>query len=1052
MVLDATAISSLGDQVKLSTLRHEESTGRSFGVVEALLVLVDPRPCPEIPTDRLREETVRQWLLPPVYERLRRGQGEFLAEFRPAVSFFLRFAGIDYDGDEEAGDKLDRYIRHVQNVLNRYGGTLIQVTMGDKGSYLQAAFGAPVAHEDDALRAAAAALDLQMISPTSEWSGEVQIGIAQGRMRTGAYGGSMRRTYGVMGDEVNLAARLMQAAAPGQILVSDKVYKTIGETFQAEGLPPLIVKGRSEPVVTFSLVGLNEQRGIRLQEPRYTLPMVGRQAELGLIKQKIDSALKGKGQIIGITGEAGMGKSRLIAEAIREAYKHKLTGYGGECQSYGTNTSYLVWQNIWCGFFNLDRFFTLEDKIQAIERRLASIDKNLGPRLPLLGAVLNLSIPDNELTRSFDAKLRKSSLEALLVDCLRAQAQKMPLLLVLENCHWIDPLSHDLLEIIGRAITDLPVLLVMAYRPFDAQYWKTTRVSHLSHFTEIHLQEFTQQEAERLINLKLEVFFDVSHEVPARLVEHIIEQAEGNPFYIEELLNYLQDRAIDPSDHEALEQIELPTSLHSLILTRIDQRTESQKITLKLASIIGRMFAAAWLWGAYPDLGDPELIKADLDVLSKLDLTLMDSSEPELIYLFRHIVTQEVAYESLPFATRALLHDQLAQFIERTFSDSLEQNVDLLAFHYERSDNEPKKCEYLLKAGEAAQANYANTAAMHYFQRVLTLLPDNEQVAVMLKLGQVLELVGLWDQAKDLYKSALILSENLGDRLDQARVQTAIGELLRKQGVYAEVPRWLDLAREGFEEMGDHAGVGQVLHYEGTLAAQQGNLKFAKALYEQSLKIRRTLDEKPQIASLLSNLGIIAQYLGNYNLSRSYYMESLSIRRAIGDRWAIANSLNNLGNVARDQDDHAEARSYLEEAVTISQEVGDRWAIANSLNNLANVVRAQGEYNLAHSLYEKSLAINYELEDKWALAYLFEDIGCLSVSEGQPRRALKLIAAASVLREEIGAPLPPSERSSLDKVVEVARHELDEVEQNSAWAEGIRMSLSEAVEFASKGG
>jgi adenylate cyclase len=1049
VVLDSSATSRLEGQFEYEIWRQDEHSKRKFGVVKSLYVPVEIDPYPALPVEGFDEQVVQRWLLPPVYERLRRGQGEFLAEFRPAVSIFVRFGGIDYDGDDEAGDKLDTYIRRVQDVLQRYDGYLIQLTMGDKGSYLQAAMGAPIAHEDDVVRAVSAASELKTTSPSPEWIGEVQIGIAQGRMRTGAYGGTKRRTYGVLSDEVNLAARLMQAAGPGQVFVTESVFQAAEKKFNWQELSPLRLKGKSEPVTVFSLTGIREDAsGIHLQEPKYALPIVGRKQELNIINDKLNLALQHKGQIIGITGEAGMGKSRLLAEVIRSAYSHNLAGFGGECQSYGTSTSYLVWHNIWRGFLGLDPRLSLEEKTNLLEAELARIDPKLVPRLPLLGAALNLPIPDNELTRNFDAKLRKSSLEALLLDCLRARAEETPLLIVLENCHWIDPVSHDLVEILGRAINDLPVLMIMAYRPLDARYWKDTRVSHLSHFTEIQLHEFSMEESEQLIRLKLEKYFGDHQELPSNLLEHVVGRAEGNPFYIEELINYLQDKGIDPKDPESLEQLDLPNSLHSLILTRIDQRTESQKITIKLASIIGRMFAAAWLWGAYPDLGNPEKVKLDLDILSQLDLTPLDSEEPELIYLFKHIVTQEVAYESLPYATRALLHNQLAQFVEIELKDSIEQNIDLLAFHYERSDNEPKKREYLLKAGEAAQANYANQAALNYYQRVLTLLEPEEQIEVMLKIGQVLELVGRWDDAQDLYQIALVQARELDDRQDLARIQAALGDLLRRQGSYAEVHGWLDKAKENFERLGDQAGVGMVLHYEGTLAAQQGDLEFARLLYEQSLRIRRELDDKPRIASLLSNLGIIEQYLGDYDKAKTLCEEGLEIRRSIGDRGAIQNSLNNLGNVSRDQGKYDEARSYIEEAVEISQEIGDRWATANSLNNLANVVRAQGDYSLARSLYLKSLSINFDMEDKWALAYLLEDMGNLAVLEGEAKRALQLVGAASVLREAIGAPLPPSEREALDKIVAKAKRQLDDYTAEEVWSVGRKMSMEQAVVFA----
>ena len=206
---------------------------------------------------------------------------------------------------------------------------------------------------------------------------------------------------------------------------------------------------------------------------------------------------------------------------------------------------------------------------------------------------------------------------------------------------------------------------------------------------------------------------------------------------------------------------------------------------------------------------------------------------------------------------------------------SVEQYIDLLAYHYERSQNEAKKREYLRKAGEAAQADYANEAALSYYQRLLPLLPKDEQVTIMLKLGEVLQLVGQWQEASELYQQVLNLAEELDDRSGQAWCQTAKGELLRKQGLYTEATVWFERAKTEFEALGDQAGVAQVLHYGGHLADGQGDYTVARALYEESLVIRRALDDKSRIASLLSNLGLVAHHQGDYPAARKLYEESL---------------------------------------------------------------------------------------------------------------------------------------------------------------------------------
>ncbi len=1049
VVVGPEVVTQIDDKIDIVEWRYDHETDQHFGVVSRLLdetqVQIDAILQPDASFEELDEAHTRPWLLPPVYERLRAGKGDFLAELRPAVSLFLSFGGIDYDGDEAAGDKLDAYICWVQNVLVRYEGYLLQLTIGDKGSYLYSAFGAPVAHEDDAVRAVSAALELRTLPPKLNFINKVEIGISQGQMRTGAYGGTMRRTYGVLGDEVNLSARLMQAAEPGQILAKDIIRRATGDTFIWESLPPLKVKGKSEPVNAFSVGGLKIHQALHLQELSYALPMVGRETELTLAEQKMTGVLAEQGQIIGITAEAGMGKSRLVAEVIALATKRDLIGYGGECQSYGTNISYLVWRPIWQAFFNLDPTWDLDDQISELESWLELIDPALVPRLPLLGTVLNLSIPDNDLTSTFDAKLRKTSLESLLVDCLRSHARITPLLLVFEDCHWLDPLSHDLLEVIGRAIVDLPVMMVMAYRPTDVDRLQASRVEQLAYFTEIRLVDFTPQEAERLIGLKLEQFFGDQTDVPPTLLERITTRAQGNPFYIEELLNYLQDQNFDPHNSKALKQLDLPTSLHSLILTRIDQLTEHQKSTIKVASVIGRLFEAAWLWGMYPDLGEPEQIKTDLEALSKLDLAPMDKPEPELAYIFKHIVTQEVAYESLPFATRAMLHGQLGQFIEQHYSDKLDRFVDLLAFHYDRSTNEDKKREYLRKAGEAAQAEYANAAAVDYYQRVLPLLLAEDQVGIMLKLGEVEQLVGRWEEAAELYKTAMALAERLGDQSSEAWSQLALGDLLRYQGQFFEASEWLEKAQSTFGKLGDQSGVARVLHIEGTLAAQQGNLENAQTLWESGLSIRRQLTDKSGVASLLNNLAIVANNQDDYEKSLTLHEEALALRWEVGDEWMISDSLNNLGVLYVDMGDYNAARSQLEVAIELRRKVGDRWRIANSLNNLGNVTRVQGDYEAARALYEESLIINRELGDSWAIAYLLEDIGGLAALQQQTERALRLIGTAAVLRETINSPLSPAEQDKLERLIGPARQILGESRTAAAEAEGRAMSLEQAI-------
>jgi predicted ATPase len=366
------------------------------------------------------------------------------------------------------------------------------------------------------------------------------------------------------------------------------VQADIADT-SATGTATDAMKGEPQPV--FAVTGISHHRAARLPEPAYRLPMVGRQAELAFIDEKLKLALQGKGQVIGITAEAGMGKSRLIAEVIRLARKRGFTGYGGACQSSGTNTPYLVWQPIWQAFFDLDPEMPQRKQIRLLEGELEDRVPERLDSLPLLGLVLNLPLPDNEFTGALDPKDRKSALEILLEDCLKSAIRETPLLIVLEDLHWVDPLSHDLLETLARVSENLPICFVLAYRPPALVRLQEQRVEKLPHFTRVELQDLTASDAEQLIRAKLaQLFPERTGALPKALAEELTLKSQGNPFFIEELINYLHDRGLNPYDTHALKELELPASLQTLILSRIDQLTEPQKVTLKVASIIGRVY------------------------------------------------------------------------------------------------------------------------------------------------------------------------------------------------------------------------------------------------------------------------------------------------------------------------------------------------------------------------------------------------------------------------------------------------------------------------------
>ncbi|MFO1413890.1 MAG: tetratricopeptide repeat protein [Burkholderiales bacterium] len=985
VVVDAATATALGADLSIREWRTADD-GERFAVPEALAARAPAHEHPALPP--IEPAQLRAWIDPSVHEREASGQGSFLTEFRPGAVLFVNFAGIDYDGDD-AQARLDAFVRLLQQTADRYGGTVLQLAIGDKGSYAYVNFGALSAHEDDARRAVLTALELRQRTDLA-----VRIGIAQGVMRVGAYGGDTRRTYGALGDDVNLAARLMMTAVPGEILVSGPVHKAVESGFAAEPRPPLPMKGKAEPLPVFAVTGERKSRAIRLQEPTYALPMVGRVAELELVSAKLDAAAQGKGQVIGVVAEAGMGKSRLVAEIVRAARRKGFVGYGGACRSDALHTPYQAWKSVWQAFFEIDPEHSSRKQLRMLEGEIEDRAPERLDAMPLLNVVLDLAIPDNEFTESLEPKSRQGALHALLEACLEGAAQDDPILVVLEDLHWIDALSIELLEQLAGALADQPVAFVLAYRPSQWNAGQSARIESLPQFTKVALRELTLAEAEQAIRAKLAQLYPArGGALPPGLVDALMARAQGNPFYIEELLNYVRDRGLAPTD---LDRIELPDSLHALILSRIDQLTEDEKVTLRVASVIGRLFRADWLTGYYPELGAPAKVTTALNKLSGLDLTPLDSPEPEWRYIFKHIVTHEVTYESLPFATRARLHEQLAKHLE-----DADAPVEAIAFHYGRSANTAKKIEYLRKAGEAAQRNCANESAIEHFSALLPLLADDgEKFRIHLVRGQVAELMGRYGDAGQDYQAALAAA---GDNLaSQAEAQFALGKVNRLRGEYATALEWHGRAHEARVRLGDKRGIAQGLIDKGTVLFRTSELVEAHSTMEQGLVLAREVADKPSVALAQNGLGQVAWQKGDYALAQTFWEESLALRREIGERSAIAASLNNVGVLALVRDDYPSARVLLEESLAIRRAIGDRWGIGTALINLGVLAMWRGDYGTARSMYQENLAMRREMGEKPGIALSLYNLGCVALAQGEYADARALCAEALALRRDMG--------------------------------------------------
>jgi adenylate cyclase len=1004
-LVDEAVVAALGAHACIGEWRADPQTGARFAVLlESHAEAVDSPWLPIAP-GALSAEQLRPWLPPAVYARLQAGQGEFLAELRPTAALFLRFSGIDYDGDEEAGVQFDAFLRGVQAVLVRHDGTLVQLIIGDKGSYLYAAFGATVAHEDDARRAIVAALELRQAGAEIARLAPVQIGVSRGVMHVGAYGSHDARCYSCIGDDVNLAARLMMQAAPGEVLVSGRLHKDLADAFTFEPRAPLALKGKTEPLPVFAVTGAAARRAIRLQEPSYSLPMIGRTAELEFAAGKLELALQGRGQVLGICGEAGTGKSRLVAELIRLARQRGFSGYGGACQSSGTNTSYLVWKPIWQAFFDIDPAAPVRRQIRNLQGQIEDLVPERIAATPLLAGMLDLPLPDNNFTRTLDAQFRRSAMEALLVGCLKAAAGDAPVLLVLEDLHWIDPVSHDLLERVAYAIRKLPVLVALTYRPPEIARLQALRVEALEHFSRIDLKEIDAADAEQIIRAKLAQLFPEWREaVPAALIARVSAHAQGNPFYIEELLNYLHDRRIDLQDAAAIEDLELPDSLHRLILARIDQLSLSQQLTLKVASVLGRLFRFVHLHGYYPALGDPLAVKADLGELARLDITPLAAPEPDLAYLFRHVVAHEVTYETLPQATRAALHEQYARYLEANAGD-----LDRLAYHYAHSENLAKQREYLRRAGEAALARFAHVEAADYLSRALALAPEEdlaERYALLLAREQAYDFQGRREEQGADLDALEPLATALGESALQAEVALRRSEYHLRKSEFHEVICVAQAAAEFAEATGSFELQARAYHWWGEGLGIVGNVAEARSWFERERWLAQAAGAKRLEASALRSLGNSMTAISEFSAALGCYQQALGLYREAGDRQGECEALTQIGNWQTNMGELADAQPSLEQSLQLSLEIGFRFGQCFALINLSLLLNCRYVVARARACLDDVLALAREIgarHSEGSAFYLYGDnsflVGRFDWARSEYERSREILHALGSVRE-----------------------------------------------------
>jgi class 3 adenylate cyclase/tetratricopeptide (TPR) repeat protein len=689
---------------------------------------------------------------------------------------------------EAAQQLLDPAIHIMMDAVHRFEGTVNQVL----GDGIMALFGAPIAHEDHALRACYAALAMQAamhayteeVRRTHGLEMRMRIGLNSGEVVVRAIGNDLHMDYSAVGETTHLAARMEQLATPGSIRLSAGTLRLVEGLVQVTALGPVPVKGLPDPVEVFELLGASSvRRRLQAAAARGLTRFVGRQQELDALQQALTQAGAGRGQVVAVVGEAGVGKSRLLYEFVHNYRTEGWLILESASVSYGKATPYFPVIDL------LKRYSHIEESDDARTRRarvtgqVLTLDEALQDTMPALLALLDALPPDSPFLQLDPPQRRQRTLEALKRVLLR-ESQAQPLLLVFEDLHWIDSETQAFLDRLIESLPTAHLLLLVNYRPEYQHGWGSK-----TYYTQLRLDPLPPTSADEVLQALLGDGPSL-----AALKRLLIARTEGNPFFLEESVRTLIETGMlvgAPGTYrlvQALPTIQVPATVQAVLAARIDRLPSEEKRLLQTAAVIGTEVPLSLLQ-AIAELPE-EALYGGLVHLQAAEFLYETRLFPEPEYTFKHALTHEVAYSSLLQERRHVLHARIVEVLEASVGDRLAEQVERLAHHALRGEVWDKALAYCQQAGGKAMARPAYREAVGYFEQALAQSIATEMVCTQalcrLSLGEAQMLAGRLEEAHALAEGALVLAQQHQERGNQAYALRLLGEIAARR----ELPEW----------------------------------------------------------------------------------------------------------------------------------------------------------------------------------------------------------------------------------------------------------------------
>jgi predicted ATPase/class 3 adenylate cyclase/regulation of enolase protein 1 (concanavalin A-like superfamily) len=946
-------------------------------------------------------------------------------ENRPITALFADISGFTPLSATKSSEDMFQLVqdcfKRLVGIVARYEGSI----SGFRGDGLLALFGAPILHENDAERAILSAIDMRNMMQDKGL--QVSIGINTAMMTVGEIQTELHKEYTAYGTDVNLAARLQQIAEPGQILVGAGTHRLTHRAFDFETISDLMLKGFSQTVTAYTVQHVKQHpeklRGIEGLRAR----MIGREREFTDIKESADSLISGRGSIATIIGEAGIGKSRLVSELkLYVANKHtpdpsntplhpsqegslaipplEKGGRGdltpqileGRCISIGQTISYWAFLDMLRSYLNLSDTDTEPQIAEKIRESISSLfPQRQDDYLPFLGNLLSVKFGDE-----LDSKLRYFTPEQIrhqtlmrLKDIFVAISHTKPLLLILEDLHWADDLSLDLIVLLMDELIANPLMLLCIYRPEqDHRCWQLGGMAFRKcpdRYTEITLKKLSQTQSRQLVESLLEI-----DNLPEVTKAMIMTKSEGNPFFIEELIRSLIDMELIYHEgdrwkaRKEIEGIDVPDTIQSVLLSRVDRLNAETKYVLQCASVIGRLFRYRLLDHIARHERD---LETHLTELESKDLINAERTVPELEYAFKHALTQEATYQSILERKRKEFHLQVAQGIEKLYSGRLEEYYEELAEHYSKSDDE-KALEYLIKAGDKSKALYANQQAIGYYTRAMSIInqfPErkDQKLSILEGLGDVYGLISKIDESLQYYESALEYSK--GKR--KADIYRKIAGIYSAKLQPDLVMKYIDIA---IEELGeDTQSVEMARIYSVAMGIFMRPCSWCnddKALEYgfKSLSILEGTEHKRELVEVYLALVEIYTFTGAYDKAVQYAQKALNTSQEMGDPFLMGSSHFGVGFACR-YTDWRKAIEHFKECIELCKKAGSIQGMASGYHFLGWTYYKAKDYEFAIKYLKEGIELDKERKFPVNTGHMFVILSFIYRDKGEWDEAIK---------------------------------------------------------------